>query len=170
MKIVLYMAITVNGKIAKTNDETPWSSAIWKNYYKIAKNFKAIVLGRRTFEIMKQADEFKKIGNPFQVILTRRRVPEGSSVSSPNQAIRLLKQNKFKKALLVGGAKANASFMKESLVDEVILDVEPQIFGQGIDLFHQNDFESKLKLVNVKRFGSIVQLRYKVIKRQEKYR
>ena len=53
MKVVLYMAMSVNGCIAKENNETPWSDAVWESYYKIAKQFKAIILGRKTYEIMK---------------------------------------------------------------------------------------------------------------------
>ena len=38
MKVIMYMAMSLNGMIAKNNDDTPWSKVIWSGYYKIAKS------------------------------------------------------------------------------------------------------------------------------------
>ncbi len=165
------MAQTVNGYIAKENDETPWSEVIWDSYYKTSKQFKAIIIGRRTYELMKEADEFKKIGNPFTVILSRKLSKIFTAnlnftvAKSPKEAVELLKAKNFKEALVGGGSKLNASFMKENLVDEIILDIEPLIFGIGIKLFSDSEFEAKLNLFNVQKLSdSIVRLHYKVEK------
>ena len=71
MKTTLYMAQTLNGYIAKKNGDTPWSEEVWKSYYQIAKKFKAIILGRKTYEVMKEVNEFEKIGNPFTIVLSK---------------------------------------------------------------------------------------------------
>ncbi len=34
VKVTLYMAMTVNGYVAKENDETPWSDEEWESYSK----------------------------------------------------------------------------------------------------------------------------------------
>ena len=53
--------------------------------------------------------------------------------------------------------------MKENLIDEIILDVEPLIFGKGIKLFSEGNFEAKLELLEVRKISdNVVQLRYKV--------
>jgi len=71
----------------------------------------------------------------------------------------------FKKILLSGGGTINSAFMKDSLVDEIIINVEPFVLGNGIRIFSQENFESKLRLLDVKRLKSgIIQLRYKIIK------
>ena len=55
--------------------------------------------------------------------------------------------------------------MKNRLVDEMIIDIEPFVLGNGIRIFSREDFESKLKLLDVKKLKSgILQLHYKVIK------
>src|SRR3990167_5470332 len=95
MQVILYMATTVNGYIARENDETPWSDAVWDSYYKIAKQFKAIVLGRRTYEIMKEVDEFEKIGNPLTIVLSSKKEEKDKNatfVRSPHEAIKVLKE------------------------------------------------------------------------------
>ncbi len=170
MKVVLYMAMTANGMIATDKDETPWSDAVWKSYYKIAKQFKAAIFGRRTYDIMKSVNEFEKIGNPFTVFLSKNsRVCDSNvvSTSTPQEAVDLLKQKKFKTAFLGGGSQANAAFMKAGLVDEIIIDLEPMIFGKGIKLFADEDFQAKLKLIGTKKLSKDeIQLRYKVVKRK----
>ena len=56
MQLILYMATTVNGYIADEDGETPWSQAVWESYYRLAKEFKAIIVGRKTYEIMQKID------------------------------------------------------------------------------------------------------------------
>ena len=63
MKVILYMAMTANGMIARENDEAPWSKVVWREYYKFIKQNKNIIVGRRTYELMKNANEFEKLGN-----------------------------------------------------------------------------------------------------------
>jgi len=169
MKTTLYMAQTLNGYIAKKNGDTPWSEEVWKSYYQIAKKFKAIILGRKTYEVMKEVNEFEKIGNPFTIVLSKSNKSSNDKninfVKSPKEAIKLLEKNGFKEALIGGGSKLNASFMKENLINEIILDIEPQIFGNGIKLFEEGKFEAKLKLKAVKNISeNVVQLCYEVVK------
>ncbi|MEK6896828.1 MAG: dihydrofolate reductase family protein [Nanoarchaeota archaeon] len=165
MKITLYMAMSLNGYVAKDNDETPWSKEIWESYYKIAGKFKTIIVGRRTYQIMKEADEFEKIGNPFTVVLSEKNQVAESGlvfVRTPSEAIKVLKNKSFTEALLIGGGKVNASFIKEGFIDEIILDIEPTIFGKGIQLFAPDTYESKLQLIEFKKISSnILQLHYR---------
>ena len=162
--------MSANGLIATENGDTPWSDAIWKSYYRIAKQFKAIILGRRTYEIMKSVGEFEKIGNPFTVVVTTQKMsPEENVifVQSPQEAANLLKKKKYSKAMLGGGGIVNGSFMKENLIDEIILDVEPVIFGKGVNLFGETNFEARLKLVGTKKLSkNEIQMHYKVVKKK----
>ena len=162
------MATTVNGYIAKENNETPWSDAVWDSYYKIAKQFKAIILGRRTYEIMKEVNEFEKIGNPFTVVVSKKDFAHNSNFAiakSPQEALKILKDKHFAKVLVGGGGTLNSSFMKENLIDEIILDVEPLVFGKGIKLFSENDFDARLELIETKSLSkNTIQLHYRVLK------
>lgn len=168
MKTTLYMAMTVNGYIANENGDAPWSDAVWNSYYDIAKQFPCIILGRKTYEIMKEVEEFEKIGSPFTVVLTHTAHPveeRFAFVSSPKEALEILREKGFDRVLIGGGAQANTSCMKESLVDEIIIDVEPMIFGKGIKLFADEDFEANLELVEMKKLSdNTIQLRYSVKK------
>ena len=86
-------------------------------------------------------------------------------MKSPKDALDILKKDKFSKALVAGGGTLNTSFIKENLVDEIIIDVEPKILGKGIKLFSDDDFESNLELIRTKKLSNNeIQLRYKVLK------
>ena len=165
MKVVLYMAITANGYIAKENNETPWSDEEWESFSEKVKKIKNLVVGRKTFEIMEQEEEFQKIDNPFTVIVSNQKENNSNFVNSPEQAINLLKEKGFSEILVAGGGKLNSSFMQKGLVDEIYLDIEPFLFGKGIKLFAENDFETKLELLETKQLSkNVIQLHYKILK------
>ncbi len=165
MKVVLYMAITANGYIAKENNETPWSNEEWESFSEKVKHIKNLVVGRKTFEIMEREGEFQKIGNPFTVVISNKEANNSKFINSPEEAIRLLEEKGFSKILVAGGGILNSSFMKKGLVDEIFLDIEPFLFGKGIQLFAENNFESKLELLETKQLSkNVIQLHYRVLK------
>ncbi|MBM3436260.1 MAG: dihydrofolate reductase [Bacteroidetes bacterium] len=165
MKVVLYMAITANGFIAKQNGETPWSSEEWASFSEKVGEIKNLVIGKKTFEIMNTEDEFQKIGNPFVVIVSNEKDNNSNFAfaDSPEQALEILKEKGFEQALIAGGGILNSSFLQKGLIDEMYLDVEPFIFGSGINLFAENDYEAKLELLSTKQLSKdTIQLHYKV--------
>jgi len=77
-----------------------------------------------------------------------------------------LKKKGFSEILVAGGGKLNASFMQKGLVDEIYLDIEPFVFGSGIKLFANGEWENKLKLLGTKLLSKdTIQIHYKVIKK-----
>jgi len=61
---------------------------------------------------------------------------------------------------LVGGAKIIQEFLKNNLVDEIIITVIPIVLGNGISLFAKGCLEHHLQLQRVKSYDSVVQLYY----------
>lgn len=161
------MATTANGYIARLDDSTPWSDEEWKAYSEEVKKIGNIIIGRRTYEIMKH-DELDKIGNPLVIVVGSTAYPVGPNVvfvKTPEEALRAVEQKGFSSTTINGGGALLSSFGSKGLIDEVVLDIEPFLFGNGIPLFKQNAFEFNLSLTGVKRIGSnTLQVRYKVIK------
>jgi len=167
MKVILYMAMTANGYIAKENDDAPWSDAVFNGYYDFVKKRKNIILGKRTYEIMKEINEFEKLGFPFTIVVSDS--PENNNdgktifVSSPKEAIKELEGKNINETIVGGGSTLNSSFMAENLIDEIYLDVEPIIFGEGIPLFRGGNFEKKLELIEINKISkNEIQLHYRV--------
>lgn len=174
MKVVLYMAISVNGYIAKENDDTSWvSETEWKGYSDMIKKAGNMIIGRRTYEIMLRNDEFNKselTKIKTVVISNDASLPIHNSkfvfiAKSSKEAIDILRKQGFKTIMICGGGELNSSFIKENLMDEIYLDIEPIVFGSGIKLFSDSIFESRLELLETKKISdNEIQLHYKVQK------
>lgn len=174
MKVILYMAITINGFIAKENDDTSWvTETEWASFSGMIRKNGNMIIGKRTYEVMIENDEFNRsnLNKIKTVVLTndaslKIHNPEFISIAlSPQEAISILRKQRFETIMVCGGGGLNASLMRENLIDEIYLDVEPIAFGKGIRLFRESDFEVKLKLLEVKKLSdNELQLHYQVLK------
>jgi dihydrofolate reductase len=69
----------------------------------------------------------------------------------------------YKSALLGGGSFLNSLFLEKKLISEIILTVEPKIFGTGLSLFNR-DLNADLKLLEVKKLNdNTLMLHYQVL-------
>ncbi|MBI2622162.1 dihydrofolate reductase [Candidatus Microgenomates bacterium] len=168
MKTILYMGISINGYIAKADDNTDWTSKEdWDGFYKHSKVARNIILGKRTFDLAVSDGTFP-FPDCLNVVMTHQKVDNkwGKRVvftdKSPREILEMLQESGFKEVFVAGGGHINSSFMKDGLIDEIYVDVEPIVFGKGIQLFAPEDFEYKLKLLSVKNLNkNTVQLHYK---------
>ncbi len=162
------MAISLNGMIAKSDDDTSWiSKEEWDSYSSATRNAGCLVVGHRTYNILTKQPEFAEFKDVKLVVVAQddfQTLTENHLVAhSPKEALNLL--SGFKQVIVAGGGMLNASFMAENLVDEIFIDVEPIILGQGIPLFRDKEFERNLKLVGQKKISdNEIQLHYEVIK------
>jgi dihydrofolate reductase len=165
MKKILYMATSLDGYIATLNNKTPWSKAEWKSYAQKVKEIGNIIIGWNTYQIMKKFNEFKNINYPTTIILTHQKIKSQNKfyfVNSPHQALQLLEKLNFKKTLIAGGGQLNTSFLKLNLIDEIFIDLEPFIFGDGLKLFSTITIDKKLKLISANHINrDTLQLHYK---------
>lgn len=170
MKVILYMETTVNGFVAKSDDNTDWiSDEAWESYTNMMAGMDAIIIGKKTYDLMPE-EEFQKTTE--YIVFTSNNREENKKVpnvtfsnDSPRAIIEHLNEKGYQKVCVAGGGKTNASFMKQGLVDEIYLDIEPFVFGSGIPLFGSADFEYSLELLETKKLNNdTVQLHYKVIK------
>src|SRR3989344_2733312 len=60
MKTILYMAMSMDGFIAKANDDTSFvSDAEWRSFRAMVQRTKNLIVGARTYAIMKKGNEFE---------------------------------------------------------------------------------------------------------------
>lgn len=162
------MAITGNGYIAKENDNTSWiSKKEWDSYSAVVRKAGNLIIGRRTYNILTKQPEFIEFKNIKIIIVSSNNFKTLSAdhiiVKTPKEALNLFKN--YKEIIVAGGGILNASFISENLVDEIYLDIEPIVFGKGINLFADSDFEFNLELLEIKKLSkNTIQLHYKVLK------
>ncbi len=65
---------------------------------------------------------------------------------------------------IVGGGDILHTFLKENLIDELILTVAPTIIREGIPLFKVGNYQLDLSLSGTRTFNQFVELHYTVNK------
>lgn len=170
MKVILYMAQTINGIVARNNyNEDFLSDENWEVFLGLVKETGCFVVGRKTYEEAKKSKDynFDKI-KATKIIISNNpaiNLDAGYTLAnSPEDAFKKASKLGFKKILLTGGGKINSAFIKSGLIDEIIINIEPFVLGKGVRIFSEDDFENELKLLEVKKLKSgIIQLHYKII-------
>lgn len=165
MKIILIMAITADGKIAKSSDHFPdWTSKEDKKIFAaVTKEHGVVIMGDKTFFTFP-----KPLSDRLNVVFTLlKKPPRMENVmwvgGDPKKVLKKLEKMGYKSAILGGGAFLNTQFLKKKLINEIWLTVEPKIFGEGLGVFG-GDFEVDLKLQSVEKINKdSVALKYKVL-------
>ncbi len=166
MKVTLLMALTADGKIGKDAAHFPdWSGKEDKKRFKrISMDAGVVIMGSATYDT---------IGRPLpgrkNIVLTRKTDRAASQENivftnqKPAEILEDLTSEGFDHAILIGGAKINYLFARESLIDEMILTYCPKIFGTGLDVFSE-EISMDLKLLSVGQLDEdVFCVQYKVL-------
>jgi dihydrofolate reductase len=173
MNVILYMAMSLNGYIAEENGSEDFlSDANWKKFCDLAEKHGNFVVGRKTYEAVKNWNEgfgFDDLKGIKKVIISQDEnyaLDEGYVLAaSPKDALEKLRG--FDSVLVTGGSTINTAFMKEGLLDEVMVNIEPALIGKGIPLFAKADFLKELEFVSSEESDGIVSLHYRIGKGRE---
>lgn len=171
MNIILSMAVSANGMIATADGSEDFlSHENWNRFVSLANRVGCFLWGRKTYEAVSKWDKsyLVPLENVTKLVLSSSQitVAEGFTVvHSPDEAISHAEDLGLTEMIVTGGATINTEFAKRDLMDEVILDINPSIIGNGIPLFATDDFEMNLKLVSTETLSEgIVEVRYEVVK------
>ena len=169
-KITLYMAISSDGFIAKTDGDSDWVSPEDSvNFEQAIHDRGCLIVGRKTFEQFQ--GELYPVAGVINIVLTSQTAPTTQAKNvlfvstGPQGVINLLQSQNIAQALLIGGGSTNAAFWNENLIDEIILSVHPLFLGQGLRLFRESARERRLILQQSKELNDgLIQSTYLVSK------
>ena len=130
-------------------------------------------MGRATYDVSQPVIKIEK--GKLRIVLTRspkkylNQTIKGQLEFTDESTEKLVKRLSllgYKKMLLVGGGTINGLFLKQNLVDELYLTIEPKLFGKGKNIIEGQLLNASLKFVNVKKINTIgtLLLKYKVNK------
>ncbi len=170
-KLILYIAMSLDGYIAKHNDDLSFLSIVQEDgedygYSDFIKSVDTVILGRKTYDwVMKQVSKFSHSDKETYVI-TRTPKPDIGKTRFYNgdikELIKNLKDKSVKNIFCDGGAEVVNVLMKNNLIDEYIISIIPIFLGQDIRLFNDERPETELELINCKSYKKgLVQLYYK---------
>jgi dihydrofolate reductase len=170
-KVILYIAVSLDGYIAKPNDDLGFLSIVEQEgqdygYADFIKTVDAVIIGRKTYDkVISMGFDFPHADKDAYII-TRTPRPSINSVKfymgDLKSLIDKLKSENGKNIFCDGGAEIVNELLKDDLIDEFIISIIPILVGDGIKLFKDGRPEQKLKLVSVKSFEKgLTQLHYK---------
>lgn len=176
MKVIMVAVMSINCKLTRGDDPDiyKWTSKEdSKIFLSMIEKYNLIVMGSKTYEAARNIIKLKK--DKMRIVLSRhpRKYRDNQvkgqlefSSESPKQLVRQLEKQGYTKMLLVGGTETNTLFLKNSLVDELHLTIEPLIFGEGKNLVLEEKLDLSLKLLDFKKLNKkgTLHLRYKVDK------
>lgn len=162
MKVTLAMVVSLDGRITDSALAGPaiWASPEDQTEFRAQiEAHDCIVMGSSTYEAARAI--IKPKADKPRTILTRQpekyaaEVQPGLAFSSdpPGAVIAQAKEAGRQSLLLVGGAKTNARFLDQGLVDEILVTVEPKIFGAGIHFTDALQNNVQLQLLSCKQLN-----------------
>jgi len=173
-KLILYIATSLDGYIAKPNDDLDFLKIVQKEgedygYAEFTANIDTIILGRKTYDWVHNeiGSSYYDNGDRNVYVITRTERPSvGKTTFYTGNLVELvqqLKNDSGKDIHCDGGAEIANELLKSNLIDEFIISVVPILLGNGIKLFKDGRPEQQIELVNVKTFDTgLTQLHYKL--------
>lgn len=150
MKVTMIMAMTVDGMIARHRNHFPdWTGKEDKRMFKaLTTESGVIIMGSRTYETIG-----RPLPNRLNVVMTRRpeRYEGGENLiftsDAPATILQKLSTKGYTEASLTGGATISSLFVKDRLIDEMMVTMLPLAFGQGLSLFKE-PMDETLELIS----------------------
>lgn len=172
-KIALFIAMSLDGYIAKPNDDLGFLKLVEKEgedygYAAFTDTIDTVIIGRRTYDYV-----LKEIGPSFYdngkrdvyVITRTQRPPVGRTIfytGNLTELIKKLRSEKGKNIYCDGGAEVINELLRHDAVDEFIISVVPILLGSGTRLFKDGRPEQLLEFIKAKTFDTgLAQLHYK---------
>ena len=169
----VFIATSLDGYIADQNGSIDWLNTIPNpnlddmGYVDFTERIDALVMGRTTFETVCGFDvEWPYTQPVFVLSNTMKEIPESHKgkaflcKGSLTEIIATIHKKGYYRLYIDGGSTIR-NFLKEDLIDEIILTTIPILLGGGAPLFAELPNELKFELVESKVFlNQITQRNY----------
>ncbi|WP_017258793.1 dihydrofolate reductase family protein [Pedobacter arcticus] len=174
-KLILYIATSLDGYIAKTNDDLSFLSLVEQEgqdygYADFVKTVDTVIVGRKTYDkVLSMGYDFPHVDKDCYILTRTPKSTNGSLkfyTGNIKTLVTLLKLKDGKTIFCDGGAETATELIKNDLIDEYIISVIPILLGDGIRLFKDGRPEQQLELLSTKQFEKgLTQLHYKRLKK-----
>jgi len=172
-KVILYIACSIDGFIAKPDGNLEWLNSIPNpdnidhGYSDFLKGVSSIIMGRRTYTQVLDFGIDWPYSDKITYVVTNNNsfkldTPETYKLSGNiEESVEKIKHETSKDIWLVGGGQLVTYFLNNNLIDKMIISFIPTILGQGIPLFPDKPKETMWKLIETNAFSTgIVTLTY----------
>ncbi len=173
-KVILYIAMSLDGFIATKNDELDWLESIDHGnndygYTKFTSDVDTYIVGKRTYDVVIKLTngEFPQAEQFDCYVLTRTpKEPENGITFYSGDIKSLIEDFKSKPGKNIycdGGGIVVSLLLEHNLIDEFIITVFPVLLGDGIRLFPGTDINKiEVETLPTEQFeNGLIQLRYR---------
>lgn len=172
-KISLFIAASLDGYIAKPNDDLSFLKIVEKEgedygYAKFTDTIDTVIIGRKTYDyVLKEIGpyHYDNGSRDVYVITRNERASVGRTTFYTGDLTKLverLKSEQGKNIYCDGGAEVINELLKHDLIDEFIISIIPILLGNGTRLFKDGRPEQTLEFITAKTFETgLTQLHYK---------
>lgn len=179
-KIIVYIATSADGFIARLDDSVDWLNTRNSGDYGIGAFFKTIdtiLWGHKTYGVGLEMNEGglgvygSSIKNyVFSHRPPKKHAPDVEFVKEPiNEFAKRLRASPGKDIWMMGGGGIIASFLDAGEIDEFIIHVVPTFIGEGIPLIAPKHRLVPLKLLSVRDYpDGVLRVHYAVERPAEK--
>nr|AIA17785.1 Dihydrofolate reductase [uncultured bacterium] len=164
MKVILIAAVSADGYIAKSTDHfAGWTSKEDKKLFvELTKKAGVMIMGRNTYDTIGKA-----LPGRLNIVYTSKPLDNPdiqTTQEGPAELLKRLSEQGYQEVALCGGQAIYDLFLKQGLVDELSITIEPKLFGSGITLSNSLA-EAELRLVGSRKLNDdTLNLHYEVKK------
>ncbi|QGQ45200.1 dihydrofolate reductase family protein [Metabacillus sediminilitoris] len=167
--LVLFIATSLDGYIATKDESLEWLFNVDgegdNGYSEFYETVDTVLIGKKTYDwIIKHESGDFPYKNKECYVFSRSTIEDNEDVKFVNDDIvsftNNLKNQEGRNIWIVGGGELLQSFIREKLVDELILTIAPTLIGKGIRLFKEGDYQLDLLLKGTRHFNQFVELHY----------
>lgn len=148
----MYVVVSRDGYIAgKYDDTSRVSQHERKQFARTVDGIGNMIVGRRTYDIMKREHEFDHLQDPFVVVMSKRNHPSEPNRhithAKPKNILKFLDEKGRWSTVVAGGLQINKLFLEQWLIDSVIVDEEPVEVGEWLKFDDMMPDGISLKLI-----------------------
>jgi dihydrofolate reductase len=173
MKLSVFCGVSVDGFLARADDTFDFLTAGEQEphgFTEFLAGVDAVVIGRRTFEVVRKLGHIGLYGRKTLLVLSSRPLdfaaPQGVTLErdagEPAQIVKRLENRGFRHAYVDGGITIQR-FLAAGCITRIVITRVPVLIGAGIPLFGPVPHDIALRHISTSTFpGGLVQSEYEV--------
>ena len=169
MTTTLFLCVSLDGFIATSDGTSAWPDGAWADFCGYCTKSNNLIIGRVTYSSLVQLDLSENLYPEYKIVISSRELAlaEGwKQFQTPREAIEFLKLCNVENIVVGGGREIATAFLREGLIDGIVLDVQPVCFGTGVSLLGKLHKPIQLELISRKELGhDAIRMQYKIVER-----
>ncbi len=171
-KIKLYIAVSLDGKIAGKGGDITWLNEFSGGenpdygYNDFLNSMDTTLMGNNTYrQLLGFGTDFPYRSKVNYVFTRNTKLTEDGNVKyvtgDPGSFVKEIKSVKGRDIWLIGGSEINTLLLNAGLIDQLILFIIPVVLGEGIPLFKEFSETRRLKMKETRTYSNgVVEINY----------